>query len=279
VYKSPGISRRKAGDLLSFLDPLADDEICKQDIPRLLNLGINTLLITAFNADRDHRTCMQLLSDAGIYVLVAINAASEINTQVNREVGSPIGYVSTNHFYRAVDFFQRWNNTLGLSLFIEDHSREGNETLYVLPLQKGSIREVKEYIKSREYRNIPVGIIGSEHAAHRFNIPQYMICGDGGLSADFYTTWPLCWDVDRWCTNASSRYSELRDSFRDYQRPTILTEGCRKGKTYDFERYQELYSPAMTDIFSGSIFLEWLIRPDIEEPDEHDPCPWSLSEY
>jgi 1,3-beta-glucanosyltransferase GAS1 len=274
VYKTPGFSSPRVGDLASFIDPLTDDRICRQDIRRLANLGINTLLVTGFNADRDQRACMQLFSDAEIYVLVIINGDSEITQQINGSVGTPVGYTSVNHFFRGLDFFQKWNNTLGLAFFLQDFTRLSDHPAEVLPLQKGYLGDIKEYMKSRGYRSIPLGVIGSEHTTKGFNIPQYMACGDDSTAADFYATWPRCLDLDQWCLNASAHYSDLRDTFHDYHRPLILAEGCRRGKTFGFEWIRELYSPLMTDIFSGAIFHSWLASPDENEnPDDLKKCP------
>jgi 1,3-beta-glucanosyltransferase GAS1 len=264
--------------LASFIDPFTDDRICKQDIRHLVNLGINTLLVTGYNAERDQRACMRLFADAGIYVLVAINADSEITQQINGSVGTPVGYTSVNHFFRAVDFFRNWNNTLGLVLFLQDFTRLPDHPSEILPLQKRYIGDTKEFMKNRGYRNIPIGVIGSEHAAKRFNIPQYMVCGDDSTAADFYVTWPRCLDLDDWCLNASAHYSDMRDTFHSYRRPLVLAEGCRKGKPFGFEWIRELYSPLMTDIISGAIFHSWLATSDEDgNPDDLKKCPDYLS--
>lgn len=223
---------------------------------------------------------MKSFSDAGIYIIMIINGNSEVTTQTNGSVGTPIGYNSVNHFFKAVDFFQKWDNTLGLAFWLQDFSRLTDHAPEILPLQKRYLGEVKEYMKSRGHRNIPLGYIGSEHATKKFNIPKYMACGDDDTAADFYATWPRCVDLDHWCSNASVHYSYLTDTFQDFHRPLILAEGCRKGTTFGFEWLRELYSPNMTDIFSGAIFHDWLTSSDENgKPGENQKCPDYLSKW
>jgi hypothetical protein len=240
--------------MASFVDPLADERACQRDIPYLVNLGINTLVIDGYNADREHQKCMQLLSGAGIYVLVAINGHSEVAYQFNGTVGTPINYVAVNHFFRATDFFRRWNNTLGLMFFIQDL---WDLASFQLPLQKRYLGETKEYMRSRGYRAIPLGVAGSEWVPKRYNIPQYMACDSDETAADFYLTWPRDSDFASWCSNHTARFGDLRDRYHDYPRPLILSDGCQKGKTPDFEQVREINSPFMTDMYSGAVFHEW----------------------
>lgn len=265
--------------MASFIDPLTDPALCKQDIPYLLNLGVNTLYVSGYNANRNQKACMQQLSDAGLYVLVVINVQSEILEPFNGTITYEDGYVNVNHMIRAGEFFRKWNNTLGLALWLGTFINYADVPPVVLPLNKRYIGDLKDYMRDRSYRSIPIGVVGGEsYASKGFDIPKYMSCGEDSTVSDFYITWPLCRDMENWCLNASAHYGNLRDNFQDYQRPLILAEGCRQGKSSNQEWVRELYSgPGMAAPFSGAIFLNWLDRPDVVEVDDNLDCPPDLS--
>lgn len=276
-YEAPGFTNRKIGDLASFIDPMTDDRICKQDIPYLQNLGINTLFITGYNADRDQISCMQLFSDAGIYVIIMLNTKSEITQQYNGSTGIPSGYTQLPHYFKAIDFFRKWNNTLALGFGLEDLLEPKDSAPRVLPVQKRYIGVVKDYMISRGARSIPIAAFGNEHPAKGFNIPKYMACGAGTTTADLYITRPQCWDLQNWCSNASAHYEQLSSSFQDFPRPVIVSEGCRRGQTSDFGWVQEFYTPKITAMFSGLIYNNWLTKPDGYEIEDDYACPGGLS--
>ena len=65
-----------------FIDPLADEDSCKRDVPLLKKLDTNTIRVYAIDPSKNHDDCMKQLQDAGIYVVADL---SEPNISINRE--------------------------------------------------------------------------------------------------------------------------------------------------------------------------------------------------
>jgi 1,3-beta-glucanosyltransferase GAS1 len=53
----------------SFIDPLANGAACQRDLPYLKQLGVNTIRVYSVDASKNHDTCMQAFSGAGIYAM------------------------------------------------------------------------------------------------------------------------------------------------------------------------------------------------------------------
>lgn len=53
----------------TFTDPLANATTCARDLPTLQQLGVNTLRVYSVNNSLNHDSCMQVLSNAGIYTM------------------------------------------------------------------------------------------------------------------------------------------------------------------------------------------------------------------
>jgi hypothetical protein len=68
-----------------FTDPLADPASCARDIPYLQQLQANVIRVYAIDPAKDHSQCMQMLQEAGIYLIQDLSAPG---ASINR--GNPV---------------------------------------------------------------------------------------------------------------------------------------------------------------------------------------------
>lgn len=93
----------------TYVDPLADEKVCKRDVPILEKLGVNTIRTYAINPDSDHSECMKMLEDVGIYVVADLG---EPALSINRQ--NPSWNVELfDRYKRVVDNLGQYDNVIG----------------------------------------------------------------------------------------------------------------------------------------------------------------------
>jgi hypothetical protein len=241
----------------NFIDPFNDGVICARDIPDMVKLGINTVLISGINAGLDHASCMQQFLDAGIYVIITLNGRNELRFFAGDDGGfvDPWDYTLVNRFNKLADFFNKYPNTLGFLLQIDD---DQVANLEVLPGRKSLVRGLKQYIRSKNYREIPVGIAAIVHRTT--GISEFMNCGDDS-HADFQLLDLAIKGPDmpmnRCNLNSSLEHSSIVDNYRNSSVPMLFNIGCESKVDHPYDEIQAIYGNTMTQVFSGLIVLEW----------------------
>lgn len=230
----------------SYVDPLADPVACKRDIPIMQQLNTNVIRVYALNASEDHTVCMQMLQDAGIYVVADL---SEPKTSINRE--SPAWNLELlNRYTDVVDKFSNYTNILGFFAGneVSNDKTNTNASAYV----KAAVRDTKAYIKAKGYRLIPVGYSANDDKDIRVSLADYFACGDASEHADFFGI-----NMYEWCgksTYKTSGYSVASDDYKDLGIPIFFSEyGCNEVQPRLFQEVGTLYSTEMTDLWSGGI--------------------------
>jgi len=194
-----------------FIDPLADTKSCKRDVPFLAELGTNTIRVYAIDPEADQDECMQLLDDAGIYVIADLSQPGE---SVNRD--SPAwDDVLYARYTSVVDKMAKYSNTLG---FFAGNEVTNNVTnTNASPFVKAAVRDMKAYIKDKGLRTIPVGYATNDDADVRLNLAAYFNCGPAEESIDFWG-----YNIYSWCGDSSfedSGFDQRTKEFEnDYQR-------------------------------------------------------------
>ncbi|KAJ6782086.1 hypothetical protein PWT90_06211 [Aphanocladium album] len=244
-----GAAGAKSDPTAKYMDPLADKESCKRDVPYLQDLSINIIRTYAIDPKQDHSYCMGLLQDAGIYV---VSDLSEPATSINRD--DPQWNTELYARYTAVvDEMSKYSNVVGFFAGNEVSNSANNTgaSAYV----KAAVRDTKKYIKDNTKRWFGVGYAANDDKDIRSEIADFFNCGEAEESIDFWG-----YNIYSWCgesTMQKSGYDKQVEFFQDFSVPVFFAEyGCNLPSGAKNRMWQEtgaLYSDDMTKVFSGGL--------------------------
>ena len=229
-----------------YKDPLADVDGCRRDIPLLQQLQTNTIRVYALDPTQDHTQCMQMLQDAGIYLVADLG---EPATSINRD--SPEWNTDIYNRYTAVvDSLANYTNVLGFFAGNEV-SNQPNNTI-ASAFVKAAVRDTKAYIVQKKYRPIGVGYATNDDDT-RTELAHYFNCGPQANAIDFWG-----YNIYAWCgskaTYQSSTYEARTQEFSNYSVPAFFAEyGCIKSPPRTFNEVQALFGKQMTPVWSGGV--------------------------
>jgi 1,3-beta-glucanosyltransferase GAS5 len=164
-------------------DPLADPAVCKRDIAKFKELGINTIRVYIIDNSLKHDECMNALADAGIYLILDANNP---NYSINRENPGPsynTAYLQS--VFATIDAFAGYPNLLAFfsgNEVINDTAASSESAPYV----KAVTRDMRQYIGTRFSRKIPVGYSAADVSSNRMQLAAYMNCGTDDERSDFF---------------------------------------------------------------------------------------------
>jgi hypothetical protein len=197
--------------------------------------------------------------------MITLNGRNELKFFANGFV-DPWDYTLTGRFNKLADLFNKYPNTLGFLLQIDDDN-PGN--LEVLPGRKSLVRGLRQYIRSKNYRDIPVGISSLVHRTTA--VSDFMACGDDS-HADFQLLDMGAKGPDipmnRCNLNSSLEHSSIVDNYRNSSVPVLFNIGCESTVDHPFNEIQAIYGDAMTSVFSGLIVLEWFNNNEWDHKDD-----------
>ncbi|GES58668.1 1,3-beta-glucanosyltransferase [Aspergillus terreus] len=230
----------------SYKDPLADATACERDVPILQELNTNTIRVYAVDPTANHDKCMQLLADAGIYV---ISDLSDPSQAIDRS--DPRWEVSLYERYTSViDDLSQYNNTIGF--FAGNEVSNTVSTTDASAFVKAAVRDMKAYIKEKGYRSMGVGYATNDDSTIRVNMADYFNCESSEDSIDFWG-----YNIYSWCGDSSyqaSGYKERTEEFRNYSVPVFFAEyGCNAVTPRKFTEIKALFGDKMNDVWSGGI--------------------------
>lgn len=229
-----------------YKDPLADVAGCTRDIPILEELRTNTIRVYALDPTADHKECMSMLADAGIYVVADL---SQPDSSIIRN--DPQWDDELYARYAAViDEMQQYNNTLGFFAGNEVSNQPNNTDASAFV--KAAVRDMKAYIKQQDYRPIGVGYATNDDGEIRDQMAAYFDCGDRSEAIDFWG-----YNIYSWCGDSSftkSGYDVQTKNFENYDVPVFFAEyGCNQVTPRKFTDVEALYGDQMTPVWSGGI--------------------------
>lgn len=224
---------------------------CKRDVAEFQKLGINTVRVYTVDNTANHDECMSLLAQAGIYLALDVNTPKY---SLNRGDPAPsynAAYLQS--LFATIDAFANYDNTL---LFFS-----GNEVINAdnntncAPYVKAVTRDMKQYIGSRGYRQIPVGYSAADVESNRYEMASYMNCGTDDQRSDFFA-----FNDYSWCDPSSytqSGWNQKVQQYSNYSIPLFLSEyGCITN-TRTFQEVGALYGSQMTPVYSGGLVYEY----------------------
>ena len=231
----------------TYSDPLADASGCKRDIPYLQQLRTNTIRVYAIDPTADHSECMQLLQDAGIYVVSDLSQPSQ---SINRDDAAWNDELYAR-YTSVVDALANYTNVLGFFAGNEVSNAANNTDASAFV--KAAVRDTKAYIKAKDYRTIGVGYATNDDADIRVNMADYFNCGDDAAnSIDFWG-----YNIYSWCGDSSyseSGYDVRTTEFSNYSVPVFFAEyGCNTPSPRVFTEVETLFGDEMADVWSGGI--------------------------
>ncbi|WBW73973.1 spore wall 1,3-beta-glucanosyltransferase Gas4 [Schizosaccharomyces osmophilus] len=250
------------GGSSSLVDPLATDS-CYKDVEIFKKMGVNTIRVYQVDNAADHDNCMKAFEEAGIYVILDLNTFRHSISRADPALSYNKVYLQ--HIFSTVDAFKDYDNVLG---FFSGNEVVNDHETTAITWVKATTRDVKAYIKKHASRQIPVGYSAADIAENRLELAHYFNCGDESERADFYA-----FNMYEWCGHSSMSVSGYFDRIREfssYSIPLFLSEfGCNTVEIFEdqtpdrpFTEIEAIYSPLMTESFSGGLVYEYSAEPN-----------------
>ena len=166
---------------------------------------------------KSHDTCMQALNDAGIYLVLDVNTPKY---SLNRnEPNTSYNDVYLQNVFATVDAFQKYDNVL--AFFSGNEVINDASSTAAAPYVKAVTRDIRMYISSRGYRQIPVGYSAADVEQNRKEMADYMNCGSDAERSDFFA-----FNDYSWCDPSNfvlSGWSQKVQNFSDYSIPSLVS--------------------------------------------------------
>ncbi|KAL4920322.1 Glucanosyltransferase-domain-containing protein [Aspergillus aurantiobrunneus] len=233
-------------DTDNYKDPLADAEACKRDVPKLQELNANTIRVYAIDPKSDHTECMNTLSDAGIYVIADLSSPDQSIIRNDPKWD----YSLFERYASVIDELAQYSNVLGF--FAGNEVSNNPETTGASAFVKAAVRDMKRYIKAKNYREMGVGYATNDDSSIRVDMADFFNCESKDDSIDFWG-----YNVYSWCGDSNyekSGYKSRTDEFRDYSIPVFFAEyGCNAVQPRKFTEVEALYGDKMAEVWSGGI--------------------------
>ncbi|CAJ2511316.1 Uu.00g069410.m01.CDS01 [Anthostomella pinea] len=268
-------------------DPLADDQLedLRRCIPLFRELGLNTLFIYSIDETKNHDEAMNLLAEAGIYVLLGLSTPRRAISRIAPYESYTVDLLQQT--FRAVDAVAAYPNTLGV--IVSNEVISTTQSTRAAPVIRALTRDVKRYMAEAAdragQRVLPVGISAVDVLSFQMLQFDYFSAGPEEEAIDFFSFNNYSWAGESSYT-VSGYENKVRKSatlrypfgapFHEYSEPILNTAQVRNfSKTHipvffseygtnlnmprTFHETTCIYThPEMTRVFSGGIVYEFM---------------------
>jgi hypothetical protein len=249
------IPRTPGGDPWSTeskVDPLDESRLgeLKRDISVFRELGLNTIQVSALRPGKDYSKAMNLLADAGIYVLVTLFEDFPAPDEVGPSLDTTPYYTTDllKPALKVVDEMANYPNLLGFVVGAEAINRP--EVSKLAEIYRAAVRDIKTWLRARGGREPPVGVSINDSPMIKRDMLEYFTAGDSLERVDFFAM-----DSWGWVYKSSfqiSGWKTIVEAYGKYPVPMYLSAfGGHAGKKRLWEEIGCLFSPDMTGVFSG----------------------------
>lgn len=227
-------------------------------------LRTNVIRTYYIDPTADHTECMQLLADAGIYVVSDLSSTTEAIDRSDPEWNVAL----YDRYTSVIDELSQYNNTIGF--FAGNEIANSVATTEGVAYAKAAVRDMKAYIKKKNYRAMGVGYATADVSSIRDALGDYLDCGSDDESVDFYG-----YNIYSWCgdsTYQSSGYKDRTEEFANYTVPVFFAEyGCNEVTPRTFTEVSTLYGDNMAKVWSGGIVYMYF-----QNTNNYGMSPWTI---
>ena len=215
------------------------------------DLGVNTVRVYSVDNSKVHDDCMNMLAQNGIYLALDVNSDMYSITRTQSARSYNVAYLQ--HVFATIDAFAHYDNTL--LFFCGNEVINDATNTKSAPYVKAVQRDMRQYIKARGYRSIPVGYSAADVSQNQYQTALYFNCGGDEQRGDFFS-----FNNYEWCSPSSytgSGWDQKVSQYKNYGIPLFLSEfGCVKNPPRPFTEIGTLYgNQNMVAIFSGGVSL------------------------
>ena len=253
----------------SYIDPLGDAWLpeLRKDIPYLRQLGINTISVNHADFRQPPDQALQLLQEAGIYVLLHLFTNMHLKRDPSPAEIDPQALYSPSKVRKnlvLVSQTAKHPNVLGYSISQVLHTQASTK---LAPLHRAAVRDTKLFLQKSGSRPIPVGAGLAAVQMNRRQAMRFMAAGESAERVDFYA-----FNVYNWVDPSSfqvSGYKNLVENMSEVPVPMLFGEyGTQMGRARGLGEVECLFSPQMTGVFSGGFLYTYGHLEDIHSPPE-----------
>jgi hypothetical protein len=189
---------------------------------------------------------MQMMADADIYVLADLSSPTESIDRNNPSWDDDL----YTRYTSVIDAMANYTNILGF--FAGNEVANSDNTTAAMAYVKAATRDMKAYIKQKNYRPIGVGYAAADVTGIRQQLADFLNCGSPDDAIDFFGD-----NVYEWCGDSSytmSGYNNITSEFQNYSVPYFFAEyGCIT-QPRTFTNVPVLYGPQMNTIARVALF-------------------------